>query len=135
MCRTFVWQSGKGNYVHHRGRYTSRFSCEGCTIHPIVRGFVSDVKHCKQERYMRSSLRSCFYALALAILLCSINLPIVAQTLSSGTLSGQVLDQQGSAVVGVDVLIVDPTTNISTKTTTNQAGRYTFNNVEPRTYR
>ena len=58
-----------------------------------------------------------------------------AQTSSSGTISGQVTDQRGAAVPDAEVQIVDPTTNIATKTTTNASGRYTIVNVEPHKYR
>lgn len=58
-----------------------------------------------------------------------------AQTSSSGALSGQVTDQQGAAIVGVEVTIVDPATNITLKTTTNEAGRYIFPSVSPAHYR
>jgi Carboxypeptidase regulatory-like domain len=57
-----------------------------------------------------------------------------AQSSSSGAISGQVTDQQGSAVPATEVKITDPTTNISSKTVTNDAGRYIFVNVEPHKY-
>ena len=58
----------------------------------------------------------------------------LAQSASSGTLSGQVTDQQSSAIPGVEVKITDTSTNISHKTSTNDAGRYIFVNVTPATY-
>src|SRR5579862_8109808 len=57
-----------------------------------------------------------------------------AQSSSSGTISGQVTDQSGSLIVGVDVKITDPSTNIAAKTQTNNAGRYILTNVSPHTY-
>jgi hypothetical protein len=57
-----------------------------------------------------------------------------AQSSSSGTITGQVTDQKGAAIAGVDILVVDKTTNSQTKTTTNDSGRYTIVNVEPRKY-
>ena len=57
-----------------------------------------------------------------------------AQTSSSGTVSGEVTDKQGAPIPGVQVEILDPSTKISTTSTTNDAGRYQFNNVEPRRY-
>jgi hypothetical protein len=81
----------------------------------------------------RLRARSVWSTITLAALLCAA--PAWAQNSSSGTISGQVTDQQGSAIPGVDVIIVDPTTNIETKTTTNQVGRFDFINVEPRKYR
>ena len=84
----------------------------------------------------RGSLRSFrpFIGLVLfvAALLCAAS--VWAQSSSSGTISGQVTDQQGSAIPGAEVKIVDPTTNISNKTLTNDAGRYIFVNVEPHKY-
>jgi hypothetical protein len=76
--------------------------------------------------------RSIWIAVTLAALLCASSL--WAQSSSSGTITGQVTDQQHAAIVGAEVQIVDPTTNITLKTTTNQAGRYQFNNVDPRKY-
>ena len=58
----------------------------------------------------------------------------LAQSASSGTLSGQVTDQQSSAIPGVEVKITDTSTNITHKTSTNDAGRYIFVNVTPATY-
>jgi hypothetical protein len=69
----------------------------------------------------------------LAALSCAAS--VWAQSSSSGTLSGQVTDQQGAVIAGTEVEIVDPTTNISTKTATNDAGRYIFSNVAPGKYR
>src|SRR5271166_2913266 len=59
---------------------------------------------------------------------------VYAQSAASGSLSGLVTDQQGAVVAGADVQIVDPTTNITSKTITNDAGRYIFVNVEPHKY-
>jgi len=69
----------------------------------------------------------------LAALSCAAS--VWAQSSSSGTISGQVTDQQGAVAAGVAVEIVDPTTNISSKTVTNDVGRYILVNVEPRKYR
>ena len=60
---------------------------------------------------------------------------IWAQTSSSGTVSGEVTDKQGAKVPGVEIELFDPTTNISIKTATNEAGRFIVPNVEPRKYR
>ena len=56
------------------------------------------------------------------------------QSAASGTLSGLVKDQQGAVIAGAEVTIVDPTTNVTNKTLTNDAGRYLFVNVEPHQY-
>jgi hypothetical protein len=75
-----------------------------------------------------------FFGLALCLGALSYISPVWAQSSSSGTISGQVTDQQGSVVVGAEVKIADPTTNIATKVLSNDAGRYIFVNVEPGKY-
>src|SRR5258706_13704160 len=57
-----------------------------------------------------------------------------AQSTASGTLSGQVTDQQGAVIVGADVKIIDVQTNTIRSTATNEVGRYTFINVPPGLY-
>src|SRR5262245_64357560 len=56
------------------------------------------------------------------------------QSTSTGTVSGQVTDQQNAAVSGASVTLRDVTTNAEQKTVTNEAGRYTFVNVHPGLY-
>jgi hypothetical protein len=53
---------------------------------------------------------------------------------SSGTVAGQVTDQQGLAIAGVDVGLTDPSTNITLTTKSNDAGRFIVANVSPGTY-
>jgi hypothetical protein len=72
--------------------------------------------------------------LALALLLATVVTPAFSQASSTGTISGLVTDQQNAAVAGAEVQIVDITTNIATKTATNDAGRYIFVQVPPGTY-
>jgi len=57
-----------------------------------------------------------------------------AQSTSAGTVSGQVTDQQNEAVPGAEVVLRDVATNTSLTTVTNEAGRYTFVNVDPGIY-
>src|SRR5579862_5507534 len=57
-----------------------------------------------------------------------------AQSASTGTISGQVTDQQGAAIGGAEIRITDVSTNIAQKTVSNDAGRYIFVNVAPGTY-
>ncbi|HTX35348.1 MAG TPA: carboxypeptidase-like regulatory domain-containing protein [Bryobacteraceae bacterium] len=57
-----------------------------------------------------------------------------AQTSISGTVGGQVVDQQNAAVPGADVTLTDTATNIPMKTSTNAEGRYVFPSVPPGTY-
>ena len=59
---------------------------------------------------------------------------LFSQAASTGTVAGTVTDPTGAAVAGAAVSIIDPSTNDSRKTTTNEAGRYIFANVAPGTY-
>src|SRR5215831_17289247 len=58
----------------------------------------------------------------------------VAQTASTGTVSGQVTDQQGAALAGAEVRMTDSATNITRSTTSNDAGRFSFVSVAPSVY-
>ncbi|HEY8054418.1 MAG TPA: carboxypeptidase-like regulatory domain-containing protein, partial [Terriglobales bacterium] len=58
----------------------------------------------------------------------------MAQTTTSGTISGQVVDAQGKAIVGAVVLLTNQANNAATPSVTNSAGRYTFTNLDPGTY-
>ncbi|HXN22199.1 MAG TPA: carboxypeptidase-like regulatory domain-containing protein [Candidatus Dormibacteraeota bacterium] len=60
--------------------------------------------------------------------------PIYAQASSSGTVVGQVTDPTGAVVGGATVSLIDNTTGTTKATTTNDAGRYIFVNVNPGTY-
>src|SRR5579883_898590 len=51
-----------------------------------------------------------------------------------GSIIGVVTDPSGAAIAGADVKILDPTTNTTLSTTTNEVGRYTFVSVPPGTY-
>jgi hypothetical protein len=57
-----------------------------------------------------------------------------AQSTATGTLSGQVTDQQNAVVAGAEVKLFDPQINTARTTTTNDAGRYSFINVPPGVY-
>src|SRR5262245_4813567 len=57
-----------------------------------------------------------------------------AQSTSTGTVSGQVKDAQSAAVPGAEVKLLDPSTNTSRTTITNEEGRYAFVNVPPGIY-
>jgi hypothetical protein len=84
-----------------------------------------------------SSASTLFFRLAtaaLAILLVLSASPAWSQVTSTGSVTGQVVDQQGASVPGADVKLFDPSTNSSQTTTSNDAGRYIFINVAPGTY-
>src|SRR5689334_23112861 len=57
-----------------------------------------------------------------------------AQSTSTGTVNGQITDQQSAVVVGAEVKITDVETNAVRATVSNETGRYTFINVAPGTY-
>ncbi len=57
-----------------------------------------------------------------------------AQSTATGTIVGTVTDPSGAVVPDATVMIVDRSTNTTTKTTTNTAGHYVFVNVNPGTY-
>jgi hypothetical protein len=60
-------------------------------------------------------------------------MPAFAQG-ATGTLDGQVTDQQGAVIAGAEVKLTDPTTNSTRTGTTNEVGRYTIVNIAPGTY-
>ncbi len=70
----------------------------------------------------------------IAMLLAFSSVSALAQSSSSGTVSGEVTDQQGAAMPGVEITLIEPSTNIALKATTNDAGRYIFVNVSPGSY-
>src|SRR5580700_5789857 len=83
---------------------------------------------------MRFSRQGYFAFFAIAMLLALSSVSALAQSSSSGTVAGQVLDQQGASIPGVEVTLTEPSTNITLKTVTNDAGRFIIVNVSPGTY-
>jgi hypothetical protein len=69
----------------------------------------------------------------LFVLLALSSVSALAQS-SSGTVSGQVTDQQGASVPGVSIKLTEPSTNITLTTVTNDAGRFIIVNVSPGSY-
>src|SRR5882762_870731 len=71
-------------------------------------------------------------------LLCSafllLTLPLFGQSTSTGTVVGLITDQTDAPVVGATVSLIDHTTGTTKTTTTNDAGRYVFVNVDPGIY-
>ena len=57
-----------------------------------------------------------------------------AQSAATGSVSGQVTDQQNGAIVGAAVSLTDLGTNAARSATTNEAGRYDFVNIPPGKY-
>jgi hypothetical protein len=75
-----------------------------------------------------------FLGLALALALTLGAAPAWSQSSATGTVSGDVTDSQKAAIRGAAVMPMDRTTNISAKTTSNEAGHYLFLNVVPGNY-
>jgi hypothetical protein len=71
-------------------------------------------------------------AFALIIALNVLLNPAYAQ--STGTVAGQITDQQKAVVPGAEVTLLDTSTNSKRTAISNEAGRYIFVNVEPGTY-
>lgn len=61
-------------------------------------------------------------------------LPAWAQSTSTGTVAGTVTDTSGAVVPGATVTLTDTATRTPRTTTTNDAGRYIFVDVNPGTY-
>src|ERR1700720_1317538 len=57
-----------------------------------------------------------------------------AQQASSGSVAGQVTDQQSASVPGAEVTLLDTATSGTQTTVTNDSGRYTFAVVHPGIY-
>src|SRR5215475_3092423 len=80
----------------------------------------------------KAFLPSCIAVLAVCLL---IGTPaLLAQTSNTGTVAGTVVDPSGAAVVDATVTMIDPATNTTRTTPTNDAGRYIFANVTPAVY-
>ncbi len=77
---------------------------------------------------------TCWLAITVAMLLTLCSVSALAQTASSGTVQGQVTDQQGAVIPGVEIKLTDPATNLTLTATTNEVGRYIITNVPPATY-
>lgn len=70
------------------------------------------------------------FGLVVAILTAT---PVLAQS-ATGTLTGQVTDQQGAIIANADVRVVSPQTNSTITGQTNEVGRYTIPNLAPGLY-
>ena len=57
-----------------------------------------------------------------------------AQATNTGTVSGQVTDQQGAAIAGAELKLMDTATGNIRTTISNDTGRYTFVNIDPGVY-
>src|SRR5689334_2809292 len=88
----------------------------------------------QQTRVSQSSRQ---YRAAFLLLSCVLALtPVLtwAQSTSTGTVVGLVTDPSGAIVPDAAVSLIDHTTGTTKTTTSNEAGRYIFVNVNPGTY-
>ena len=73
----------------------------------------------------------------LVITLCLVlslgTLPALAQS-ATGTITGQVTDQQEAAIAGANIRLVDVATGSTRETVSNDVGRYTVTNIPPGVY-
>ncbi len=86
-------------------------------------------------RPVRLGSFSYFFGLALCLVILSLGIaPAWSQTSTAGTVVGQVVDEQNSAVPGAEIKLTETSTNTSQTTVTNDAGRFAFPSVQPGTY-
>lgn len=83
---------------------------------------------------MRRQLLPLLVLILVSLFCLGIVTPVEAQTASSGSITGQVLDPQGAVVSGADVTLTDNSTKSTISTTSNDAGRYNFPVVNPGLY-
>lgn len=76
---------------------------------------------------------SAFRAMVIATCFVSLLSFVRAQS-ASGTITGQVTDQQSAAIAGAEVRLTDTTSNSVRAALTNPVGRYTFTSVPPGVY-
>jgi carboxypeptidase family protein len=79
----------------------------------------------------RSRVHSLLAIVALTILSAICCLPLSAQSANSGTIVGTVTDSSGAVVGSATLTLTDAATKSSRSTNTNDAGRYTFVDVDP----
>lgn len=82
------------------------------------------------HRFLRSLFRNTIL-LALAVILA----PAAPAQTANGTIAGTVVDATGAAIPGANITATDLATGISRKATSNSAGGYRIEAVQPGTYR
>src|SRR5882724_827108 len=86
------------------------------------RGFLPICYFCNAVQWLGMALA--------AVLFCA---PLFSQT-SQGTIQGAVLDQTGGSVAGAKVTVTDVARGITRVLTTDSAGQYVANALNPGTY-
>ncbi len=82
---------------------------------------------------VKLGVSSAIFALVLALCIGLSAVPAMAQS-ATGTVVGQVTDQQNAVIAGADVKLVNTATSSTFSTSTNEVGRYTIPNVPPGIY-
>jgi hypothetical protein len=70
---------------------------------------------------------------ALLLILAAANL-VSAQVLTTGAISGLIVDQSGATIPGASITITDPSTGFRRTATADASGQYTFTDLQPATY-
>ena len=83
---------------------------------------------------VQMSLRSIVRGIVTAGMVLSLLLGTVGAQSLFGTISGQVLDEQGGTLPGADVILTDQTSRVTQRTTTNNEGVFVFAAVPAGTY-
>jgi Carboxypeptidase regulatory-like domain len=76
----------------------------------------------------------CMVVVAVLVLCLGVSLPLWAQSTNTGNVAGTVTDPSGAVVPGVTVRLDEIGTSSTRTTTTNDAGKYFFANVDPGQY-
>ena len=82
---------------------------------------------------IRSFVYGLVVAVSLSILLSLSATPALGQA-ATGTLDGQVTDQQGAVIAGAEVKMVELSTSSTRSANSNEVGRFTIVNIPPGTY-
>jgi Carboxypeptidase regulatory-like domain len=80
------------------------------------------------------SKRVVLLVVALPFLFALMPSALYSQASSTGTVTGLITDATGAAVAGAAIILTDRATNAPQTTTSNEAGRYVFANINPGTY-
>lgn len=83
---------------------------------------------------MKSLRQLSFVLFTMGLMLYLGSVHAVAQSATSGTVEGQVTDQQGANVTGATVKLIERSTSTELSTKSNEAGRYLFVSIQPGTY-
>ena len=80
------------------------------------------------------SARTALFSLCATVLASSFGLPVEAQTLY-GSLTGNLTDSSGAAVLNAKVEVLNTGTGVLKTAQTDERGAYLFNDLQPGTYK